>query len=172
MNLEDAKKPPACGHYEAQYGCHNCKERTRALLPEFPLQVDRNYPRPGPITAPWSVAEKAWAVYAGKHGTQQSVERLAQRGGFAWSEMDFFYPAWREETDELLKLRGQLQSVEELNKAALALLAEAVQAGAFQAECPHGAEPDYCDGCAHAREKASAEVRRKARALLQAASLL
>lgn len=112
MNLEDAKKPPACGHYEAVYRCHNCKERQRAFMPEFPLQTERNYPRPGPIAVPWSVAEKAWAVYAGKYGTSQSVERLAQRGGFGWSEMDDFYPEWRAETDEIHRLRERVRTLE------------------------------------------------------------
>lgn len=113
MTLDEAKKPPACGHWEARTGCHNCKERTRALLPEFPLQVDRNYDRPGPIAIPWSVAEMAWGMYAQKYGTQQSVERMAQRGGFAWSEMDDLYPEWRTETMELLKLRAELADIKD-----------------------------------------------------------
>jgi hypothetical protein len=36
---------------------------------------------------PWSVAEAAYAVYAAKYGTGQSLETLAQRGGFGRGEL-------------------------------------------------------------------------------------
>lgn len=45
---------------------------------------------------PWSVAERAYAGYSARYGTQQSMERLAERGGFGHSEMDQFAPGWRE----------------------------------------------------------------------------
>ncbi|WP_374029799.1 hypothetical protein [Bdellovibrio bacteriovorus] len=36
---------------------------------------------------PWSVAEKAYQVYSFLFGTDQSIEKLAQRGGFSWLEL-------------------------------------------------------------------------------------
>lgn len=46
---------------------------------------------------PWALAEKAYQCYAARYGTRQSLERLAERGGFGPSELDDLYPAWREE---------------------------------------------------------------------------
>ena len=36
---------------------------------------------------PWAVAEAAYKVYAVKYGKDQSLEMLAKRGGFGWSEL-------------------------------------------------------------------------------------
>ncbi|WP_163869555.1 hypothetical protein [Myxococcus eversor] len=55
--------------------------------------------KPGPLSVPWAVAERSWAAYAQQYGTQQSVERMAERGGFYWGEMDAQCPEWREATD-------------------------------------------------------------------------
>ncbi|MCY1080303.1 hypothetical protein [Archangium lansingense] len=54
------------------------------------------------------MADKAWAGYSARYGRGQSVEQLAQRGGFGWCEMDTFFPGWREATDEWRKLREDL----------------------------------------------------------------
>lgn len=97
----------ACGHFEAVYACKPCIEAIRAEMPEFPLQSDRPPVKPGPTSVPWSVADRAWATYSAKYGRSQSVERLAQRAGFSWGEMDMFYPEWREATDEWRKLRAE-----------------------------------------------------------------
>lgn len=83
-----------CGHNTAQYRCDTCVEDVRRQLPRFPLQLMRG--AVGPVAIPWPVAERAWAVYAQLHGTSQSVERLAERGGFNWGEMDLYLPGWRE----------------------------------------------------------------------------
>ena len=72
----------------------------------FPLQSEgRSYQKTQYTRIPWSVAEKAYEVYAAQYGRGQSLERLAERGGFGNNEMDTFYPTWREEVDELLMLR-------------------------------------------------------------------
>jgi hypothetical protein len=42
------------------------------------------------------LAEKAYEVYSSKYGTSQSLERLAERGGFGLGELDEFVPGWRE----------------------------------------------------------------------------
>lgn len=75
----------------------------------FPLQADRpDRAAPGPFEIPWSVAEIAYGAYAAKYGRSQSLERLAERGGFGWSEMDRFHPAWRTEVVEIDRLRALL----------------------------------------------------------------
>jgi len=48
------------------------------------------------MAIPWAIADKAWAAYAQRYGTNQSVERIAERHGFGWSEMDTLLPGWRE----------------------------------------------------------------------------
>lgn len=74
----------------------------------FPIQVSREKDvRPYPFQIPWNVAEMAYCVYASRYGIDQSLERLAQRGGFHPGEMDEFYPNWREETSEMNKLRAE-----------------------------------------------------------------
>lgn len=45
---------------------------------------------------PWALAEEAYAVYAKRYGTDQSLERLAERGGFGTDELDDMLPGWRE----------------------------------------------------------------------------
>jgi hypothetical protein len=79
----------------------------------FQLQpANRGYPRAAaPLSVPWSVADKAYGVYASRYGRSQSLERLAERGGFAVEEMDEFYPPWREEVDEIAALRAALALV-------------------------------------------------------------
>ncbi len=72
----------------------------------FPLQISRNKDvQPGPLSIPWSVAEKAYGAYAREYGRDQSMERMAERGGFGWCEMDTLYPQWRAEVDEIADLR-------------------------------------------------------------------
>jgi hypothetical protein len=44
-------------------------------------------PRREPGWVPWAVAEAAYEVYARRYGKDQSLEVLAQRGGFSWSEL-------------------------------------------------------------------------------------
>jgi hypothetical protein len=44
---------------------------------------------------PWEVAEIAWKEYDETFHCGQSCLRIAERGGFGESEMDMFYPEWR-----------------------------------------------------------------------------
>jgi hypothetical protein len=71
----------------------------------FPIQRERGA-EAHPLLIPWSVAEKAYSVYAARYGRGQSLERLAERGGFAPSEMDDFHPTWREEASEIATLKA------------------------------------------------------------------
>ncbi len=41
-------------------------------------------------TVPWSEAEIAYATYSKIHGTSQSIERMAERGGFGREEFRRF----------------------------------------------------------------------------------
>lgn len=64
----------------------------------FPIKGERCEPK-GTIPAemgrvrrpagqvPWGVAEEAYKVYSRRYGTSQSLEHLADRGGFGWSEL-------------------------------------------------------------------------------------
>ncbi len=47
------------------------------------------------ITISWSAAEIAFFGYEKKYGKGQSLEKIAERGGFGIEEMDEFYPEWR-----------------------------------------------------------------------------
>jgi hypothetical protein len=40
-----------------------------------------------PCTIPWWLAEVAYRAYSAKFGTTQSLERLAERGGFGREEL-------------------------------------------------------------------------------------
>lgn len=57
----------------------------------FPIQGERirdesgNRREAGRI--PWGVAAAAYEVYARRYGTSQSLVRIAERGGFGWSEL-------------------------------------------------------------------------------------
>jgi len=54
---------------------------------------------------PWSLAERAYDVYSAKYGTTQSLQRLAERGGFGLAELGCLLSA----------PRGRLDSQQELN---------------------------------------------------------
>lgn len=59
----------------------------------FPIQRDDKYDHMGRhkdipgIQIPWEVAEVAYRAYSRKYGTMQSLERLAERGGFGRDEL-------------------------------------------------------------------------------------
>lgn len=64
--------------------------------------------KPFPRQIPWSIAELAYSVYTSKYGSEQSLERLAQRGGFHHQEMDDLLPDWRERCSEVTHLQAAL----------------------------------------------------------------
>lgn len=66
---------------------------------------------------PWWVAEQAYIVYASKYGDSQSLERLAERGGFGIEEMDGFFPEWREKASVIDQLKARLTLAEEENQS-------------------------------------------------------
>jgi hypothetical protein len=68
-------------------------ERLRAAERRAPVQGDPRIKeglpgnRPGTIT--WSEHLEAYADYAKRYGTSQSAERLAERGGFGYRELQY-----------------------------------------------------------------------------------
>lgn len=62
----------------------------------FPVMRYERTDAAGPLTISWALAERAYSVYSGRYGTSQSLERLAQRGGFGPGELDMFVPGWRD----------------------------------------------------------------------------
>lgn len=65
--------------------------RETRQMKRFPVS-DNATPR---LMIPWSLAEEAYAAYSRRYGTDQSLERIAERGGFSYSEMDKFRRGWQ-----------------------------------------------------------------------------
>lgn len=87
----------------------------------FPIASSYGYTGPAfPKSIPWSVAEKAYSVYVATGGRSQTLERLAERGGFHAQEMDEYHPTWREEAGEIAALRAKLAEAERECDEALA----------------------------------------------------
>ena len=78
----------------------------------FPLQTDKG--PLGPLEIPWAIAEEAYAAYVRCYGGEQTLERLAERGGFGWLEMDELLPGWRERVDVLARRDAELREAREL----------------------------------------------------------
>jgi hypothetical protein len=74
----------------------------------FPIQSQRGA-KPHPLQIPWDIAQLAYSVYSSRYGRSQSLERLAERGGFGPCEMDEFLPDWREQCAKRLELRIVVQ---------------------------------------------------------------
>lgn len=50
-------------------------------------ETEREFPMQDGPPLPWHVAEEIYRVYSDLYGSDQSLERLAERGGFAWEEI-------------------------------------------------------------------------------------
>lgn len=44
----------------------------------------------------WATAEKIYKVYSCLYGKYQSLDRLAERGGFGWTEVNLFWKRHKE----------------------------------------------------------------------------
>lgn len=73
----------------------------------FPILKSYTKQKPHPTSIPWEVADLAYSVYSNKYGRDQSIERMAERGGFGAEEMDELLPDWRERCDVATKLREE-----------------------------------------------------------------
>lgn len=69
-------------------------EGATANSPRYPLLWERGETI---RSVPEDLARTAYAGYSKAYGTQQSFERLRERGGFGPSEMDRFVPGWRDD---------------------------------------------------------------------------
>lgn len=77
------------------------------------VREDKNKNKgPHPMRVPWSVADQAYSVYAARYGESQTLEHLAERGGFGAEEMDAFLPDWREKSDALAQARARVKVLE------------------------------------------------------------
>lgn len=93
------------------------------------VREDKNKNKgPHPMRVPWSVADQAYSVYAARHGRSQTLERLAERGGFAAEEMDIFLPDWREKSDALAQALERVGSQDLVIEHLVASEAEWVEA--------------------------------------------
>ena len=55
-----------------------------------PVQADGGVPSKrvhGPGTIAWEEYLRAWSRYAARYGSDQSAERMVERGGFGWDEL-------------------------------------------------------------------------------------
>lgn len=53
--------------------------------------TERRFPMQNGPSIPWSLAEVIYAGYSALFGSSQSLERLAERGGFGWREVEAIY---------------------------------------------------------------------------------
>ena len=73
-------------------------------MKQFPIvhipKVSAKEPAAPGFFVPWSMAEKAYETYIRLIGKVQTLERIAERGGFEWYEFVFLYcgegVAWTE----------------------------------------------------------------------------
>jgi hypothetical protein len=95
----------------------------------FPIHADRRYTKPFPRQIPWWLAEVAYGAYSSRYGTEQSLDVLAYRGGFAPVEMDMFVPDWLDRLDRAAQGQQQAEALAKLtdNRDAWCTLAEQAQ---------------------------------------------
>lgn len=67
----------------------------------FPVITDRTA-RPRNNKVPWKLAEIAYVEYARRYGTDQSLERIAERGGFGLLEIADYLLAQLKDREEKL----------------------------------------------------------------------
>jgi hypothetical protein len=70
------------------------RQHQHAERPQDPL-----FPIQGVGTIPWSLAERAYTRYAQLHGRGQSLQRLAERGGFGLAELGFLLRGYAKRQD-------------------------------------------------------------------------
>lgn len=70
-------------------------ERDRLAAEVEALRADaepeRRFPMQRGPSIPWTLAEAIYAGYSALYGTDQSLQRLAERGGFSWPEVEHIY---------------------------------------------------------------------------------
>ena len=56
---------------------------------------EREFPMQDGPPIPWKLAEEIYQIYSSLYGTDQTLERLAERGGFGWEEVAIIGKAYR-----------------------------------------------------------------------------
>ena len=59
---------------------------------------ERRFPIQGGLTVTWSAAERAYRTYSRLYGTSQSLDQLAERGGFGFYEFVRLFDGHRDST--------------------------------------------------------------------------
>ena len=80
---EGAASCAGCGGTGWSLRCERC---AAAAVP-----AERMFPMQGGPRIPWWLAEVIYAGYSAVEGTNQSLERMAERGGFGWAEVEFYW---------------------------------------------------------------------------------
>jgi hypothetical protein len=96
----------------------------------FPIMTGRNG-LPHPTKIPWYVADLAYSVYRSRYGDSQSLEKLAERGGFGAGEMDEFLPEWRSFCSVIDRQERIITELREYFEAIKRLVAEVQTPGNF-----------------------------------------
>lgn len=86
--------------------------------PRYPNGDDKVAPVQGyPAGIPWSVHMRAYENYVKKHGAQVALIDIVGRncrGGFHVGELDELLPGWRDEVEELGKLRAEVKRLNDI----------------------------------------------------------
>lgn len=128
--------------------CHACKGNGKERV--FPIQ--------GGSPIPWAVAERAYEAYSKQYGSGQTLERLAERGGFGVGEMDRLYPQWRDEISIIVQQQKRIAELEKQLEQLTTPPSRDVESGEPEAsvkcpKCGFTTQPNilgeclYCGGC-------------------------
>ena len=67
--------------------CPSCICGRRASV-QANRRIPVGHPGHGPGTIAWAEHELAWSAYAARYGRDQSAERIHERGGFCYLELE------------------------------------------------------------------------------------
>ncbi len=67
-------------------------------------------------SVPWVMAEKAWGTYRARYGEGQTLERMAERGGFGWREFAYLYAGLDDYTATDAQRQAALDAVDPIRR--------------------------------------------------------
>ena len=112
------------GAPDTDYIKHAIEDRERLLRDlAAATQERRTFPVQRVGLIPWSVAEQAYARYSQLYGRDQTLERLAERGGFGLAELGFLLRGYGRRQDGKEDDRDWQSACEHATKEILAALA-------------------------------------------------
>ncbi len=83
------------------------KERDTLRAEVEKLRKERKFPMQNGPAIPWLLAELLYVGYSACYGTDQTLERIAQRGGFGWGEIEQFWTHSRGFRDAITAALGE-----------------------------------------------------------------